>query len=120
MSSSTQQYQSPQNVKEEVFLQTPKCIGHLVDKSEPLKLALSFSGEDGEIVGNPEFLEDFMGEKSSSISSKNGNEIDWEEFAPQAEEYKSVVAKAIAGGTGHIIKGIFTCSNFYSKKVSYI
>ncbi|XP_010420660.2 PREDICTED: protein EARLY-RESPONSIVE TO DEHYDRATION 7, chloroplastic [Camelina sativa] len=77
MSSSTQQNQSPQNVK-----------------SEPLKLALSLSGEDGEIVGNPNFLEDFMGEKSSSTSTK-----------------------AIAEGTGHIIKGIFTCSNSYSKKI---
>ncbi|XP_010468350.2 PREDICTED: protein EARLY-RESPONSIVE TO DEHYDRATION 7, chloroplastic-like [Camelina sativa] len=77
MSSSTQQNQSPQNVK-----------------SEPLKLALSFSGGDGEIVGNPNFLEDFMGEKSSSTSTK-----------------------AIAEGTGHIIKGIFTCSNSYSKKI---
>ncbi|XP_010490004.1 PREDICTED: protein EARLY-RESPONSIVE TO DEHYDRATION 7, chloroplastic-like [Camelina sativa] len=77
MSSSTQQNQSPQNVK-----------------SEPLKLALSFSGEDGEIVGNLNFLEDFMGEKSSSTSTK-----------------------AIAEGTGHIIKGIFTCSNSYSKKI---
>ncbi|XP_023641346.1 protein EARLY-RESPONSIVE TO DEHYDRATION 7, chloroplastic [Capsella rubella] len=75
MSSSTQQDQTPRDVK-----------------FEPLKLALSFSGEDGET--DHEFQEDFMGEKSSSTSSK-----------------------AIAEGTGHIIKGIFTCSNSYSKKI---
>lgn len=120
MSSPTQQNQSPQKVNEEVLLENPDDRVHLVDKPEPLELALSFLGEDGEIMENPEFLGDFMWEKSSSASGMNNNEIDWKEYAPKAEEYKSVVAKAIAEETGHIIKGIFTCSNSYSKKVSYI
>ncbi|KAL1197475.1 Protein EARLY-RESPONSIVE TO DEHYDRATION 7 [Cardamine amara subsp. amara] len=113
MASSTQQNQSPQNVKEEVLLQIPDRRVTLVDKSETL--------DDGKIVESLEFIEDFKGEKTSSTSSTSGknnnDEIDWKEFSPKAEEYKSVVAKAIAGGTGHIIKGIFTCSNSYSKKV---
>ncbi|KAG7582845.1 Senescence/spartin-associated [Arabidopsis suecica] len=117
MSSPTQQNQSPQKVNEEILLENPDDRVHLVDKSEPLELALSFLGEDGEIMENPEFLGDFMGEKFSSASGMNNNEIDWKEYAPKAEEYKSVVAKAIAEGTGHIIKGIFTCSNSYSKKI---
>ncbi|CAL9221772.1 unnamed protein product [Arabidopsis halleri] len=94
MSSPTQQNQSPQKVNEEVLLENPDDRVHLVDKSEPLELALSFLGEDGEIMETPEFLGDFMGEKSSSA-----------------------LTKAIAEGTGHIIKGIFTCSNSYSKKI---
>ncbi|ANM64814.1 Senescence/dehydration-associated protein-like protein [Arabidopsis thaliana] len=94
MSTSTQENQSAQAVNEEVLLENPDYGVQIVDKSELLELALSFLGEDGEIMENPEFLGDIMGEKSSSTS-----------------------AKAIAVGTGHIIKGIFTCSNSYSKKI---
>lgn len=121
MSSSTQHNQSPQNVKEEVLLQISDCSVSLVDsKSKLLELALSFSGEEGEIVETAVFLEDFMLENCSNSSGEKRSEIDWVEFAPKAEDYKSNLAKAIAGGTGHIIKGIFTCSNSYFKKVSYI
>ncbi|BAB02354.1 unnamed protein product [Arabidopsis thaliana] len=117
MSTSTQENQSAQAVNEEVLLENPDYGVQIVDKSELLELALSFLGEDGEIMENPEFLGDIMGEKSSSTSGKNNNEIDWKKFAPKAEDYKNGVAKAIAVGTGHIIKGIFTCSNSYSKKI---
>ncbi|KAL1197468.1 Protein EARLY-RESPONSIVE TO DEHYDRATION 7 [Cardamine amara subsp. amara] len=107
-SSSTQETQSPQNVKEEVLLQIPDCLVNLVDQSEPLELVLILSGDKEEIV---------KGDKTSSTSGKNNNEIDWKELSPKLEEYKSIVAKAIAQGTGHIIKGILTCSNSYSQKV---
>lgn len=89
-----------------------------VEEGDPLRYGVTFSGEEGDVVKSLEVLEDFMRENSCfSSSSKNNNEIDWKEFSPKADEYKSVVAKAIAGGTGHIIKGIFACSNSYSKKV---
>ncbi|CAA7037195.1 unnamed protein product [Microthlaspi erraticum] len=91
-----------------------------VEDSDRLRYGVTFSGEDGDVVNSLEFLEGFMRENScfsSLSSSKNNNEIDWKEYSPKAGEYKSVVAKAIAGGTGHIIKGIFACSNSYSKKV---
>lgn len=113
MCSSTQENQSPQNVKEEVLLQIPDCLVELIDKSEPLELALILSGDKEEI------MEKLKGEKTSSTSGKNNNEIDWQELSPKLEEYKSGVAKAIAEGTGHIIKGILTCSNSYSQKVTY-
>ncbi|KAL9829588.1 putative senescence/spartin-associated [Arabidopsis thaliana] len=108
--SSTQEIPSPQTMKQEVLLHIPDDRVHLADISKPLELAF----------GDPlEFPEDLLGENSQSTSSTpmKNDEIDWKEFAPKTEEYKSVVAKAIAGGTGHIIKGIFTCSNAYSKKV---
>ncbi|KAG5243385.1 senescence/dehydration-associated protein [Salix suchowensis] len=51
---------------------------------------------------------------STAIRTKN---IDWKEFAPRIEDYNNVLAKAIAQGTGQIVKGIFMCSNIYSTQV---
>ncbi|KAF9680533.1 hypothetical protein SADUNF_Sadunf06G0131300 [Salix dunnii] len=48
---------------------------------------------------------------STTIRTKN---IDWKEFAPRIEDYNNVLVKAIAQGTGQIVKGIFMCSNIYS------
>ncbi|KFK39628.1 hypothetical protein AALP_AA3G268400 [Arabis alpina] len=88
-----------------------------VKDGNPRRYGVAFSGQEEDVDKSLEFLEKFMKENSCFSSLSNNNEIDWKEFAPKADEYKSVVAKAIAGGTGHIIKGIFTCSNSYSKKV---
>ncbi|RWR78249.1 senescence/dehydration-associated protein, chloroplastic [Cinnamomum micranthum f. kanehirae] len=41
----------------------------------------------------------------------------WKDFAPRVDDYNGVLAKAIAGGTGEIIKGIFKCSNAYAQQV---
>ncbi|KAL1363501.1 hypothetical protein AAHE18_03G153300 [Arachis hypogaea] len=49
--------------------------------------------------------------------SKNNNDLDWREFAPRVDDYNHFLAKAIAGGTGQIVKGIFICSNAYTNKV---
>uniref|UniRef100_A0A6N2N7A7 Senescence domain-containing protein n=1 Tax=Salix viminalis TaxID=40686 RepID=A0A6N2N7A7_SALVM len=61
-------------------------------------------------------LDSFLSEHScfsasTAIRTKN---IDWKEFAPRIEDYNNVLAKAIAQGTGQIVKGIFMCSNIYS------
>uniref|UniRef100_A0A1J3D0S9 Senescence domain-containing protein n=1 Tax=Noccaea caerulescens TaxID=107243 RepID=A0A1J3D0S9_NOCCA len=88
------------------------------EDSDPLSYEVTFTGEDGDVVESLEFLKDFVRENSgfSSLSEKS-NEIDYEKFSLKPEEYKSGVAKVIAEGTKHIIKGIFTCSNAYAKKV---
>ncbi|KAG9449091.1 hypothetical protein H6P81_009056 [Aristolochia fimbriata] len=41
----------------------------------------------------------------------------WKEFAPRVEDYNGVLAKAIAAGTGAVIRGIFECSSAYSSQV---
>ncbi|CAN8258537.1 unnamed protein product [Cochlearia groenlandica] len=106
MSSSTQQ--NPSNAKQEVLLQIPDCKVHLVDETNPLELA---SGE---------FKLVKLSENGQTLAMTVmvGHDFQCAVVKDEPhEEYKSVVAKAIAGGTGHIIKGIFTCSNSYSKKI---
>lgn len=67
-------------------------------------------------------LDSFLKEHSlfltGSSSSRRKEELKWKEFAPTVDNYNSVLAKAIAGGTGKIVKGIFTCSNAYTNMVS--
>ncbi|KAF2578846.1 hypothetical protein F2Q68_00003293 [Brassica cretica] len=108
-------------VKEEpmVKVNAHEYLFTLPDKDgDSLGYKVTFSGEEGDILKNIELLEELMREDSCfSYVSKTKNEINWKEFSPNAEEYKSVVAKAIAEGSGHIIKGIFSCSNSFSKKV---
>jgi len=41
----------------------------------------------------------------------------WNEFAPRMEDYNGVLAKAIAAGTGQLVKGIFMCSEAYASQV---
>ncbi|KAL0717573.1 hypothetical protein Bca4012_066895 [Brassica carinata] len=82
----------------------------ILDKDgDSLVYKVTFYDEEGDVFKKLEILEDLMRENFCLLSlSKTNNEIDWKEFSPKAGEYKSVVAKAIAEGTGHIIKGIFT------------
>ncbi|CAL5438279.1 unnamed protein product [Camellia sinensis] len=49
-----------------------------------------------------------------SIQNKN---LNWNEFAPRVEDFNNFLAKAIAEGTGQIVKGIFKCSNAYTNQV---
>ncbi|KDP33791.1 hypothetical protein JCGZ_07362 [Jatropha curcas] len=73
--------------------------------------------------GSLSLLDSFLSEHScfsgsgSSSTSKNNN-IEWKQFAPSVEDYNNFLAKAIAGGTGQIVKGIFKCSNAYTNKVN--
>ncbi|GJM93283.1 hypothetical protein PR202_ga09828 [Eleusine coracana subsp. coracana] len=41
----------------------------------------------------------------------------WNGFAPRMERYNGVLSKAIAAGTGHLVKGIFMCSDAYASQV---
>ncbi|MCD7464829.1 hypothetical protein HAX54_053481 [Datura stramonium] len=90
-----------------------------VKNGHPLSYGVTFS-EKGS--GNLGFLDEFLRENalftcSSSSSSIRKRDIDWKEFAPRIEDYNNVLAKAIAGGTGQIVKGIFKCSNAYTNQV---
>ncbi|CAN6456762.1 unnamed protein product [Victoria cruziana] len=37
----------------------------------------------------------------------------WKKYAPNVDNYHSVLAKAIASGSGEVVKGVFICSNAY-------
>nr|ABR16046.1 unknown [Picea sitchensis] len=50
-------------------------------------------------------------------SEKENPEAYWTDLAPRVEDYNSVVAKAIAKGSGQIIKGLFLCTNAYVSQV---
>ncbi|ESQ47706.1 hypothetical protein EUTSA_v10020930mg [Eutrema salsugineum] len=93
-----------------------------VKDGDPLSYGVTFSGDDRDVAmaSSLKLLDEFLKENSCfsySDSSKVKNGIDWKEFAPRIEDYNNVVAKAIAGGTGHIIRGIFSCSNAYTNQV---
>lgn len=93
-----------------------------VKDGDPLSYGVTFSGDDRDVavVNSLKLLDEFLKENSCfsySASSKVDNGIDWKEFAPRIEDYNNVVAKAIAGGTGHIIRGLFSCSNAYTNQV---
>ena len=41
----------------------------------------------------------------------------WNDFAPRIDGYNNVLAKAIAAGTGQLVRGIFMCSEAYASQV---
>ncbi|XP_031090621.1 senescence/dehydration-associated protein At4g35985, chloroplastic-like [Ipomoea triloba] len=75
--------------------------------------------------GDLRFLDSFLKEHCLFSTSKTllsdkkkkGSVVDWKEFAPRVDDYNNFLAKAIAGGTGQIVKGIFICSNAYANQV---
>ncbi|XAR53384.1 hypothetical protein NMG60_11021922 [Bertholletia excelsa] len=82
---------------------------------DPLSYGVTFL--DG---GNLVLLDSFLREHtcfSCSCSSNQRKDLNWKEFAPRIEDYNNFLAKAIAEGTGQIVKGIFTISNGYSNQV---
>lgn len=89
-----------------------------VKEGEPLNYGVTFSNRcDQNLLGS---LDAFLREHSCfSCPSKlkGGNELDWKEFAPKIEAYNGVLARAIALGTGQIVRGIFICSNAYTDQV---
>ncbi|KAL5768740.1 hypothetical protein ACOSQ2_015523 [Xanthoceras sorbifolium] len=84
----------------------------------PLSYGLTFWDPYGTSLG---VLDSFLSEHScfsaGSASTSRKNNVDWKEFAPRIDDYNNFLAKAIAGGTGQIIKGIFICSNAYTNQV---
>ncbi|KAK0572096.1 hypothetical protein LWI29_026010 [Acer saccharum] len=87
--------------------------------SDPLSYGVTFWDQYGNSLG---LLDSFLSEHScfsaaSSSASTRKNKVDWKEFAPRIDDYNNFLAKAIAGGTGQIIKGIFICSNAYTNQI---
>ncbi|KAK7245453.1 hypothetical protein RIF29_40299 [Crotalaria pallida] len=83
---------------------------------EPLSYGITFSKHSFGSIG---LLDSFLKEHAcfSDLNSSKKSEIDWKEFAPRVEDYNHFLAKAIAEGTGQIVKGIFMCSNAYTNQV---
>lgn len=85
----------------------------------PLSYGVTFSGQyDSRFMSS---LDSFLKEHScfSGATSSGDKHVDWKEYAPRIESYNNVLAKAIAGGTGQIVKGIFKCSNAYTSQVCF-
>ncbi|KAK1397085.1 senescence/dehydration-associated protein, chloroplastic-like [Heracleum sosnowskyi] len=86
--------------------------------STPLSYGVTFSEQN---VGSLNLLDTFLIQHScfstSKLSASRNKDVDWKEFGPRINDYNSVLAKAIAGGTGHIVRGIFTLSNAYTNQV---
>ncbi|KAL1356573.1 hypothetical protein HN51_008572 [Arachis hypogaea] len=88
------------------------------DGGEPLSYGVTFPEQ---CLGSMESLDSFLKEHSCfsglKWSKEKSGDLDWKEFAPKVEDYNHFLAKAIAGGTGQIVKGIFMCSNAYTNQV---
>ncbi|BAU02929.1 hypothetical protein LR48_Vigan10g008200 [Vigna angularis] len=86
------------------------------DGGEPLSYGVTFPKE---CYGNMGMVDSFLKEHCcfSGLEKSKKSDLDWEEFAPRVEDYNHFLARAIAGGTGQIVKGIFMCSNAYTNQV---
>lgn len=90
---------------------------------DPLSYGVGFSKQSEASLA---YFDSFL-EESSCFScpyrnlerTKSFRGIDWKEFAPKVEDYNNVLARAIVGGTGQLIKGIFRCSNAYTNQVGF-
>ncbi|KAI3422868.1 Senescence domain-containing protein [Psidium guajava] len=88
-----------------------------VKDGDPLSYGVTFPETYGGGLGSLDaFLQEHSCFSASATSSRNKH-IDWKEFAPKVEDYNNVLSRAIAGGTGQIVKGIFRCSNAYANQV---
>ncbi|CAO2822908.1 unnamed protein product [Amaranthus hypochondriacus] len=87
-------------------------------EGDHLNYGVTFSQRsDPKLLGS---LDNFLRDHSCFScpnNHKGRNDLDWKDFAPKVEAYNGILARAIAGGTGHIVKGIFMCSNAYTNQV---
>lgn len=88
---------------------------------DPLSYGVSFPEYCGDSL---DLLDSFLKEHScftglTSAAAKKSKGVDWKEFAPRVEDYNNFLAKAIAEGTGQIVRGIFKCSNAYANQVRF-
>lgn len=90
----------------------------VIKDDDPLNYGVTFSENS---YGNFKLLDKFLKEHScfSTSSLLRKTDIDWKEFAPKIDAYNNFLAKAIAGGTGQIVRGIFICSNAYTNQVRF-
>ncbi|KAL2321331.1 hypothetical protein Fmac_030300 [Flemingia macrophylla] len=86
------------------------------DGGEPLSYGVTFPEQS---YGSMGVLDSFLKDHCcfSGLKGSKKSDLNWEEFAPRVEDYNHFLAKAIAGGTGQIVKGIFMCSNAYTNQV---
>ncbi|KAB5514353.1 hypothetical protein DKX38_028259 [Salix brachista] len=86
---------------------------------DSLSYGVAFLEEYGSSLG---LLDSFLCELScfsgaEASSARDTRNVDWKEFAPNVDYYNNFLSKAIAGGTGQVVKGIFKCSNAYTNQV---
>lgn len=55
--------------------------------------------------------------KGGSGETEKSEAAYWAALAPSVEDYNSVVGKAVAAGSGKIIKGLFVCTDAYASQV---
>eukprot|EP01018_Ginkgo_biloba_P015516 Gb_39730 [translate_table: standard] len=58
-----------------------------------------------------------MGRPKHGADPEENSKAYWTALAPKVEDYNSMLGKAIAAGSGQIIKGLFMCSDAYSSQV---
>jgi len=89
------------------------------DGGEPLSYGVTFPEQ---CYGILRMLDSFLKDHCcfSWLERSNKSDLDWEDFAPRVKDYNHFLARAIAGGTGQIVKGIFMCSNAYTNQVWFI
>uniref|UniRef100_A0A2P2PIK6 Senescence domain-containing protein n=1 Tax=Rhizophora mucronata TaxID=61149 RepID=A0A2P2PIK6_RHIMU len=82
----------------------------------PLSYGVTFSEQCNSILPS---LDSFLSEHScfSITTSPRSTSVDWKQFAPSIEDYNNLLARAIAGGSGQIVKGIFMIGNAYSSQI---
>ncbi|KAJ3678953.1 hypothetical protein LUZ61_021117 [Rhynchospora tenuis] len=91
-----------------------------------LNYGVSFASADPRLASLDMFLKEHAcfstpstnaSSSSSREKEKSPYEVYWKEYAPKIEGYNGVLAKAIAAGTGEIVRGIFMLSNTYTGQV---
>ncbi|KAF5743000.1 hypothetical protein HS088_TW09G01062 [Tripterygium wilfordii] len=88
-----------------------------MNDGDPLSYGVTFPEQYVSSLGS---LDLFLIEHScftGPVSIRSREYVDWRDFAPKIEDYNNFLAKAIAGGSGHIVKGMFKCSNAYANQV---
>ncbi|XP_058206694.1 senescence/dehydration-associated protein At4g35985, chloroplastic-like [Rhododendron vialii] len=88
----------------------------MTDGEEPLSYGVSFPDGGGSLGSLDSFLKEHSCFSCSPESNRNRG-VNWKEYAPAVGDYNNFLAKAIAGGTGQIVRGIFKCSNSYTNQV---
>ncbi|KAJ0986397.1 hypothetical protein J5N97_004753 [Dioscorea zingiberensis] len=87
-----------------------------------LNYGVSFARPDAQLAHVDEYLKESVcfssyNDHQGSRKTAPSYELYWKDHAPRIDVYNGVLAKAIAEGTGEIVKGIFKCSNAYTSQV---
>ncbi|XP_042058937.1 senescence/dehydration-associated protein At4g35985, chloroplastic-like [Salvia splendens] len=91
-----------------------------MNDGQPLSYGVEFAPEtSGGLLGQLDAL--LMKHSLFTAAQKKKNVgIDWKKFAPAVDQYNTLLGQAIAIGTGHVIRGIFKCTEAYTNKVQEI